>query len=64
MNVGPSREEFDRLKKEVEELKLLLKAAQKFDEATGQPHCEQDEKIAFIKKIAEFVGVDLKDVFK
>jgi hypothetical protein len=29
----PSREEFDRLKQEIEELKLLLLAAKRFDEA-------------------------------
>lgn len=60
----PSRAEFDALKKEVEELKELLKAAKKFDAATGQPDCEMDEKVKFIKKLAEFVGVDIKEVFK
>ena len=61
---GPTEEEFNALKKEVEELRKLLKAAKKFDEATGQPHCEQEEKIAFIKRLADYVGVDLKDVLK
>lgn len=59
----PSREEFEALKKEVEELKTLLIAAQKFDQETNQPNCELEEKIALIKKVAEFVGVDFKDVF-
>lgn len=59
-----SREEFDKLKKEVEELKLLLKQAKQFDEATKQRDCEMDEKIVLIKKIADAVGVDMKDVFK
>lgn len=59
---GPSREEFDRLKKEVEALKELLAAAQKFDEVTNQPHCEHEDKVAILKKVAEMVGVDLKDV--
>lgn len=62
--VGPTRAEFEALKKEMQELKELLKAAQKFDEATDQPHCEQDEKVALIKKFAEYVGVDLQDVLK
>jgi hypothetical protein len=57
------REEFDRLKNEVEELKVLLRAAKKFDEATGQPDCEVDEKVALIKRVAELVGVDMGDVF-
>jgi hypothetical protein len=61
---GPTKEEFDALKKEVEALKELLKAAKKFDEETGQKNCEMDEKIDFIKKIAEFVGVDINEVFK
>lgn len=61
---GVSQEEFDKLKKDVEELKELLKAAKKYDEATGQKDCEMDEKVEFIKKIAKFVGVDLNDVFR
>ena len=59
---GPSKEEFEKLKKEVQELAKLLKAAKKYDAATGQPDCEMAEKVAFIKHIAETVGVDLKDV--
>lgn len=59
---GVSQVEFDRLKKEVEELRKLLAAAKAFDVATGQPDCEVDEKVALIKKIAEFVGVDLGDL--
>ena len=60
---GVSQEEFDKLKREVEELKLLLLAAKRFDEKTGQPDCEIDEKIELIKKIAKVVGVDMEDVF-
>jgi hypothetical protein len=58
-----SREEFDRLNNEVEELRTLLQAAKKFDEATGQPDCEIEEKVGLIKRIAELVGVDMGDVF-
>ena len=57
------RHEFDALKKEVQELRELLLAAKKFDEETGQPNCEIDEKVEMIKKIAELVGVDMQDVF-
>lgn len=60
---NPTRAEFEALKKEIEELKILLQAAKKYDEATGQPHCEQDDKVAFLKKVAEWVGVDLNEVF-
>lgn len=58
------RAEFDRLKKEVEELHKLLKAAQEFDAATGQPECEVDEKVAILRKVAKIVGVSLDDVLK
>jgi hypothetical protein len=61
---GVSKQEFEALKKEVEELKQLLKAAKKFDEETGQPDCHMDDKVDFIKKLAEYVGVDLEDIFK
>lgn len=57
-----TREEFEALRKDVLELKELLKAAKKFDEATGQPNCEKEEKVELIKKIAEAVGVDLQDL--
>lgn len=58
-----TRAEFEALKKEMQELKDLLKVAKKFDEATGQPNCEVDEKVRLIKEIAKLVGVDMKDVF-
>ena len=58
-----SREEFDALKREVQELRELLLAAKKFDAATGQAGCEADEKVALIKAVAKMVGVDLADVF-
>jgi hypothetical protein len=58
-----SRAEFDALKKDIEELKKLLLAAKRYDEATGQPDCEADEKVALIKKFADLVGVDLTEIF-
>ena len=57
-----SREEFDALRREIEELKTLLIAAKHFDEVTGQPDCETGEKVALLKKLAALVGVDLDDV--
>lgn len=59
-----SQAEFDKLRHEVQELKKLLAAAKAFDAATGQPHCEMDEKVKLIKAIAKMVGVDLADVFE
>jgi len=61
--VAPTREEFNALKKDIEEIKELLKKAKELDEKTGQPDCEIDEKVALLKAIANMVGVDLEDVF-
>jgi len=58
----PTQEDFDALKKEVQALKKLLRAGKEFDEATGQADCENADKIAIIRKLAELVGVDLEDV--
>lgn len=58
-----SREEFDRLRADVDELKTLLLAAKRYDERTGQPDCEVDEKVALIRRLAELVGVDMSGVF-
>jgi hypothetical protein len=62
--IGVSKEEFDALKKEVKELKKLLLAAKKFDEATGQPDCEMEDKVAVLKKVAKAFGVNIDEVFK
>lgn len=56
---APSRAEFDKLRRDVEALRKLLIEAKRYDEATGQPDCETDEKMALLRKIAEKVGVDL-----
>lgn len=58
-----TKDEYDKLKEEVELMKKILKRAKLYDEETNQPNCELEEKVAFLKKIAEAVGVDLEDVF-
>lgn len=58
-----SREEFDQLRKEVSELKQVLEAALKFDLNTGQPDCENKEKLDKLRKIADIVGISLDDLF-
>jgi hypothetical protein len=58
-----SREEFDSLKKEVLEMKELLKRALDYDKRNNEPNCEMEEKVALLKKVAEYVGVTLEDVF-
>lgn len=56
--------EFNALRAELEELKTLLKAAKKFDEATGQPDCEHDDKVAMIKALAKSLCINMDEVFK
>ena len=58
-----TRHEFDALRRDVTELKELLTAAKKYDEATGQPDCETDEKVELIRRVAKLVGVDMKEIF-
>ncbi len=59
-----TREEFDSLKKEVEDMKALLIKAKIYDEKNNEPNCEMENKVAFLKEVAKFVGIDLEDVFK
>ena len=60
---GPDPKRLEELEKEVRELRELLLKAKKFDEETGQPECEMDEKVAFIKNLADMLGVDMSEVF-
>lgn len=55
-----SREEFDRVKQELEDLKQLLKRAKKYDEDNNEPDCEIDEKVETLKRIAKAFGVDIE----
>lgn len=55
----PTREEFDQLKREVLELRELLKKAKAYDEANGEPNCEMEEKMDLLRKVAKLVGVEL-----
>ncbi len=57
-----SREEFEALKRDIEDMKALLKRAKAYDEREGEPDCEMDEKVAFLRKAAQLVGLDLDDV--
>lgn len=52
---GPTREQF-------EEFLNLLRAAKKFDAASGQPDCELDSKKKLIREMAGRLGVDVKDL--
>lgn len=59
-----SREEFEELKRDVKEMKELLKRAKKYDEDNNEPNCEIDEKMDLLKRVAKLVGVELDDVLK
>lgn len=61
-SLPPTREEFDKLKGEVEEMKALLIKAKEYDEKHNEPHCEVEEKMEKLRKIAELVGISLDDV--
>jgi hypothetical protein len=62
INTPVTRGEFDALKREVAEMKELLKAAKRIDEVTGQPDCEMADKVEVLRRVADLVGVDLDDV--
>lgn len=63
MTIPPvSREEFDALKREVEQMKDLLKRAKEYDERNGEPDCEIEEKMDLLRRVAKLVDVNLDDV--
>lgn len=57
-----SRQEFDELRREVAEMKLLLKEAKAKDEQAGEPECQHEDKLTILRKMAELVGINLDDV--
>lgn len=58
-----TKAEFDKLRAEVELMRDLLIRALEYDRKNNEPNCQNDEKIAKLKKIAELVGIDLDEVF-
>lgn len=54
-----SRAEFDQLKKEVQDLRLLLEAAKEYDRKNNEPDCQMEEKVKLLRRVAELVGVEL-----
>ncbi len=57
------RSEFDALKTELEALKEFLKAAKAYDERTGQPDCEDPDKVRLFRQLAALCGIDMSDIF-
>lgn len=64
MVTHPTKQEFEALKKEVEDMKALLKRAKIYDEQNNEPDCEMDGKVDLLRRIAALVGVSLDDVLK
>ncbi len=58
-----SREEFEQLRKEMMELKELLKAAKSYDDLTNQHKCEKEENVKALIQIAKALDVDFEDIF-
>jgi Asp-tRNA(Asn)/Glu-tRNA(Gln) amidotransferase C subunit len=59
-----TRKEFDKLKKEVEEMMALLKRAKIYDEQNNEPNCELEDKMKKIREIAKLVGLDIDEILK
>ena len=59
-----TRQEFDALKKEVEEMKALLKRAKLYDEQNNEPNCELEDKMNKLREIAKLVGLDIDEILK
>lgn len=52
----------EELKREVENMRELLKKAKLYDEVNDEPDCAKDEKIEIVKRVAAAMGVDLGDL--
>lgn len=60
---GVTREEFDQLRRDMEDLREVLKAAQIVDEKLGLADCEMEEKVSFLKAVAKLLDVSLEEVW-
>ena len=58
-----SREEFNQLKAELENLKEELKKARQKDIEDEAPLCVHKVSVDLVKQLAEILGVNLEDVF-
>jgi len=54
--------ELEALRREVLDMKELLKRAIKYDTEHGQPGCENEDKVKLLRRVADLVGVSLEDV--
>lgn len=56
---GVSVVEFERLKQQVKDMTALLKVAVDYDQRTGQPNCEVEQKIEMLRMVASAFKIDL-----
>lgn len=56
--------QLEQLRKEFEEFKELWKKAAEYDKQHNQPHCEQEEKLKILRKVAEVLDINIDDVLK
>lgn len=63
LKLPPSKADYDALKKEVEEMKALLKRAIEYDRRNNEPECQIEEKLVLLRAVAKMMGVSLDDVF-
>lgn len=47
---------------EIDEFRKLLERAREYDKKNNQPHCENDEKKALLKKLASEWGINISFV--
>jgi len=61
--IEANKELMEQLKKEFIDMKALLKRAKIYDEQNNEPHCEMDDKVEFMRKMATLLGVSIDDIF-
>lgn len=57
-----TRDEFDQLRKDILEMKEILKVLKEYDKTSNQPHCEKQENVAFLKKLAAQLDIELPEL--
>lgn len=57
-----TKEDIARIEKTLVSIRELLKAAIKFDDETDQAHCENEDKVALLRKLGDVLGVDMRDI--
>jgi len=57
-----TKADVEALRAEFRELKDLMRAAMRFDTATGQKDCQDEAKMVVLRGVAKALGVDLDEV--